>query len=225
MASSNITNLNCLLIENLLLNPLFGLITWFQLIILFVLFTSSAVLFRQFSKAKIPLHSNLTLLVFNAIIFYLINASFWAANLIRYKILVYTYSDNCNLLTPVWLAVVLIAPNYFYLIANTCIHFLIMLERVRATIFVRHYEREGIKFTAGGIIVVWILSISYTIYIICSALADNDAFGQPLGIVALTSKYNATIILYSFYATLFICVVITFCDFLVYRANKRIRRK
>lgn len=29
-----------------------------------------------------------------------------------------------------------------------------MLERVRATIFVRHYEREGIKFTAGGIIVV-----------------------------------------------------------------------
>jgi len=62
MASSNITNLNCLLIENLLLNPLFGLITWFQLIILFVLFTSSAVLFRQFSKAKIPLHSNLTVI-------------------------------------------------------------------------------------------------------------------------------------------------------------------
>ncbi|CAK5014600.1 unnamed protein product [Meloidogyne enterolobii] len=100
-----------------------------------------------------------------------------------------------------------------------------MLERVRATIFVRHYETEGIKFTAGGIIFVWFLSIIYTIYIICSALADNDAFGQPLGIVALTSKYNATIILYSFYATLFICVVITFCDFLVYRANKRIRRK
>lgn len=65
MSSSNITNLNCFLIENLLLNPLFGLITWFQLIILFILFTSSAVLLRQFSKAKIPLHSNLTVIKFN----------------------------------------------------------------------------------------------------------------------------------------------------------------
>uniref|UniRef100_A0A1I8BD54 G_PROTEIN_RECEP_F1_2 domain-containing protein n=1 Tax=Meloidogyne hapla TaxID=6305 RepID=A0A1I8BD54_MELHA len=200
MPSSNITNPNCLDIENLLLNPLFGFITWFQIIILFILFLFSALLFRQCRKSKIPLHSNLT-------------------------ILTYTYTDNCNLLTPVWLAVVLIAPNYFYFIANTCIHFLIMFERVRATIFVKNYEREGIKFAVGGIVVVWILSITYTIYIICSALADKETFGQPMGIVILTSKYNATIILYSFYIAIYISGVITLCDFFVYRANKKIIRE
>jgi hypothetical protein len=45
-------------------------------------------------------------------------------------------------------------PSYFYLIANTGIHFMIMLERIRATRFVRHYEMEGTKYGILGCLLV-----------------------------------------------------------------------
>jgi hypothetical protein len=62
-------------------------------------------------------------------------------------------------LTPVWLQFTLILPNYFYLIANTGIHFMIMIERIRATRFVRHYETEGTKYGILGCLLVVFISL------------------------------------------------------------------
>uniref|UniRef100_A0A914L2F7 Uncharacterized protein n=1 Tax=Meloidogyne incognita TaxID=6306 RepID=A0A914L2F7_MELIC len=71
----------------------------------------------------------------------------------------------------------------------------------------------------------WSLSIVYTIYVILSALADTDTFGQPMGVVYLTSKYNATIILYTYYLILFIATITTICDFVIYRINKTFKKR
>ena len=71
-----------------------------------------------------------------------------------FKVLLFTYTSSCELLTPIWLVVVLIAPLYFYLVANSAIHFAIMLERIRATLFVRNYEREGFRCGIFGVLVV-----------------------------------------------------------------------
>ena len=69
------------------------------------------------------------------------------------------------------------------------------------------------------------MSIVYTIYVILSALADTDTFGQPMGVVYLTSKYNATIILYTYYLILFIATITTICDFVIYRINKTFKKR
>ncbi|KAF7632443.1 hypothetical protein Mgra_00008138 [Meloidogyne graminicola] len=137
----------------------------------------------------------------------------------------FIYKDNCELLTPTWLVVFFVFPNYFYLIANSGVHFLIMIERVRATIFIGHYENQGKIYVIRGILLVWLLSIIYTIYIICSALADNETFGKPMGIAYLTSKYNSTIILFINYLVLFIATITTIFDFFVYHTNKKIKKR
>uniref|UniRef100_A0A915NA91 Serpentine receptor class gamma n=1 Tax=Meloidogyne javanica TaxID=6303 RepID=A0A915NA91_MELJA len=99
-----------------------------------------------------------------------------------------------------------------------------MLERVRATVCIWQYETKGKICAIRGTIVVWSLSIVYTIYVILSALADTDTFGQPMGVVYLTSKYNATIILYTYYLILFIATITTICDFVIYRKNKTFKK-
>nr|CAD2182945.1 unnamed protein product [Meloidogyne enterolobii] len=100
-----------------------------------------------------------------------------------------------------------------------------MLERVRATVCIWQYETKGRICAIRGTIVVWSLSIVYTIYVILSALADTDTFGQPMGVVYLTSKYNATIILYTYYLILFIATITTICDFVIYRINKTFKKR
>jgi len=55
----------------------------------------------------------------------------------------YTYNDPCDLLTPIWLVLVIHAPYFINTLAYPSFHFCIMIERARATLFAENYEKEG----------------------------------------------------------------------------------
>jgi hypothetical protein len=64
-------------------------------------------------------------------------------------------SRPCQLLTPVWLSVVLLAPNYVYSAGIPLFHFAVMAERLRATIWLRSYEQQGLgRWMVGAVVLV-----------------------------------------------------------------------
>ncbi|KAL3118836.1 hypothetical protein niasHT_008183 [Heterodera trifolii] len=225
-SAPNDTNTNCEFIEQLLLMPFYRILTWAQLLIVFAIFGFISALKFFYLRSKITIHGNFMILFANIVFIHLINAFFWGASIVRYKFLTYIYSSNCELLTPVWLAFLLGSPSYIYLVAYSGIHFSIMAERFRATVFARNYENE--RFTFGWICVLisWSVSFVYMFCVIFTALMDTDAFAKPLGLISLTSKsYNAQGIVCSYYAILALLIITAIGDVWVMRINKRLRNR
>jgi len=68
------------------------------------------------------------------------------------KLLVFIYTNPCQLLTPLWLVSILVGSLYLQQICYPTLHFCVMLERLRATLFLDKYENEGRKLTLFMII-------------------------------------------------------------------------
>uniref|UniRef100_A0A914I0J7 G-protein coupled receptors family 1 profile domain-containing protein n=1 Tax=Globodera rostochiensis TaxID=31243 RepID=A0A914I0J7_GLORO len=222
MNSSTICTVSssCIDIAQFLKQPLYQITSWVQLAIVLVILVSIFTLIRRWLVHKITIHGNLMILVFNLVFLYCLNAVFCGASIIRYKILFYFYSSNCDLRTPAWLAFVLTAPPYLYLAANPGIHFFIMAERCRATLFARHYENEGFRFGWICSAISWAFAFSFILYIILTDLSA-DGFSQPLGVVSLTSRNNAQGIIYLHYALLLLLIVTSIGDFWVKIMNQK----
>uniref|UniRef100_A0A183BIK2 G_PROTEIN_RECEP_F1_2 domain-containing protein n=1 Tax=Globodera pallida TaxID=36090 RepID=A0A183BIK2_GLOPA len=151
-------------------------------------------------KRCLPLHGNLKLMLLNLISV--------------------TCTDPCQYLTPVWLAYLLRMPAYIYLIASPLFHFAIMIERVRATIFVRKYEREGLKCGIGGIIFLWLITALFSVYIVYTSLQDTVTFSKPLIYISMTTKYNAQVFINIHYFFLFLVTCVSLADYVLIRLNK-----
>jgi hypothetical protein len=77
----------------------------------------------------------------------------------QFQVLYFFRTSPCNLLTPTWYSIVARLPGYLHLLALPMLHFAIMCERLRATLFSTFYEKEGISFSLMEMaIIVCILS-------------------------------------------------------------------
>uniref|UniRef100_A0A183BS33 G protein-coupled receptor n=1 Tax=Globodera pallida TaxID=36090 RepID=A0A183BS33_GLOPA len=204
--------------------PIYQTVAWIQLLIVFAILASILALVRQYLYNKITIHGNLKILFANIVFIHFVNAFFWGASIVRYKFLVFIYSSNCELLTPIWLSFVFASPSYIYLFAYSGMHFSILAERWRATRFALKYENESVCFGWACAVITWLVSLFYIFCVILTALLDSDAFAQPLGLISLTSKYNAQAIIYSYYAVLLLLIITAVGDFWVFYVNKKLIR-
>uniref|UniRef100_A0A914N925 G_PROTEIN_RECEP_F1_2 domain-containing protein n=1 Tax=Meloidogyne incognita TaxID=6306 RepID=A0A914N925_MELIC len=163
------------------------------------------------------------ILFLNIIALYSFQAIVWLFYNVRYKILLYTYNDPCDLLTPIWLVLVIHAPYFINTLAYPSFHFCIMIERARATLFAENYEKEGRLLGIYMSLFVWLISIIYYIYISLAALADTEEFGQPQGAIYMTTKYNALPMFYMTIFTLILMIVTTICDWRIIILNRKIK--
>ncbi|CAK5033784.1 unnamed protein product [Meloidogyne enterolobii] len=92
------------------------------------------------------------MLFVNIVIIIFINTITQFANSLRYILLVFIYTNPCQLLTPLWLTSILVGSLYLQQICYPSLHFCVMLERLRATLFLDKYENEGRKLTLFMII-------------------------------------------------------------------------
>ncbi|CAK5087548.1 unnamed protein product [Meloidogyne enterolobii] len=60
-------------------------------------------------------------------------------------VLLLYYKDPHELLAPLWLVSLLVGSFYIQVICYPSLHFCVMLERLRATLFLNKYENEGRK--------------------------------------------------------------------------------
>lgn len=73
-------------------------------------------------------------------------------------------------------------------------------------------------------ILQWLISMGYMTFVIVSALADTELFGQPQGIIFLTSKYNNQPIFCISIFTLGLTIFTAFCGWHITVLNKRLRQ-
>uniref|UniRef100_A0A1I8BKZ4 G_PROTEIN_RECEP_F1_2 domain-containing protein n=1 Tax=Meloidogyne hapla TaxID=6305 RepID=A0A1I8BKZ4_MELHA len=121
MTNINLTSLS-ITFEQSLINTGFSTVLRINLVILFIILLLICELIRQFLKHPIIIHGNLMLLIF-------------------------IYNDPYQLLTPIWLVSILVGSLYLQQICYPSLHFCIMLERLRATLFLDEYENKGRKLT------------------------------------------------------------------------------
>ncbi|KAL3101846.1 hypothetical protein niasHS_003255 [Heterodera schachtii] len=171
-------------------------------------------------KPNLPLHGNLKLLLLNVLFLYSIFALSYLITSVRYLFIFATFSDPCQCLTPIWLAFLLRMPAYVYLVASPLFHFGIMVERVRATIFVGKYEREGIKCGIGITIFMWLLAVLFCTYIVITAFADTVTFSKPLVYLSMTTSFNAQVFINIHYLFLFLVICVALADYLLIKLNK-----
>nr|CAD2178110.1 unnamed protein product [Meloidogyne enterolobii] len=157
MNSNNSTpNINLTLLsinfEQSLLSPGFSNVLRINSIILLIILILIGELIRQYLEHRILIHGNLLMLFVNIVIIIFINTITQFANSLRYCLLVFVYTNPCQLLTPLWLVSILVGSLYLQQICYPSLHFCVMLERLRATLFLDKYENEGRKLTLFMII-------------------------------------------------------------------------
>ncbi|CAK5080095.1 unnamed protein product [Meloidogyne enterolobii] len=108
---------------------------------------------------------------------------------IFFKLILLFYKDPKELLTPLWLVCFLLGPFYIQILCYPSLHFCIMLERLRATLFLERYENEGKKLAVFMNVFCWVISIGYSMYIILMAFADPTMAIQ--GAIFLSTKSTA----------------------------------
>ncbi|KAI3415660.1 hypothetical protein GPALN_005253 [Globodera pallida] len=140
-------------------------------------------------------------------------------------VLALTYSDPCDCLSPVWLVYVVRMPFYAYIAGSPLLHFGIMVERVRATVFVRDYEKEGRKFGIGIFIFMKMLTLAFCAYVYGTSKMDTELTGKPMVYFTLTSKFNSSQLIYVHYFFLFLVICISIADYALIRMNNKLKSK
>ncbi|KAF7631199.1 hypothetical protein Mgra_00008573 [Meloidogyne graminicola] len=217
----NITSLS-LIIEQSLLSPAYAVVLRVSLVLLFVILLLILELIRQFLKRRIAIHKNLLLLFTNIVILYFIHITAQFITMFRYCLILLYYKDPCELLTPFWLAATLVGSFYLYTVCYPFLHFCIMLERLRATLFLHRYENEGRKLVVVMIIFLWVSAICYTTFIILVAYADPTMSVE--GALLLTNKNNLIVSVYVNIITCLIVIFTAYCDWKITKLNGQIHQ-
>ncbi|KAL3093348.1 hypothetical protein niasHS_005862 [Heterodera schachtii] len=171
----------------------------------------------------VKLHANLVIILISVFLLYalfvwsIVVAAAWNFYLAL------TYSDPCDCLSPVWLVYAVRMPFYLYIAGSPMLHFAIMIERVRATLFVHNYERAGTKFAVGILALVATLLVAFCVYVYFSTIID-PTFEKPMVYFTLTGRYNATELLYAHYFFLLLVICISIADYFLIRMNRRLKR-
>ena len=110
---------------------------------------------------KFPIFSYFSATLFSSIWFMFVhvssrNSAIWLQNIslilfhFNFQLLCFLIGplnlSPCSSMTPIWWSAIVHVPKYFESLFMPLIHFTLMLERVRATLFMDQYEREGLHF-------------------------------------------------------------------------------
>nr|CAD2186738.1 unnamed protein product [Meloidogyne enterolobii] len=142
---------------------------------------------------------------------------------LRYCLILLFYKDPKELLTPLWLVCFLLGPFYIQILCYPSLHFCIMLERLRATLFLERYENEGKKLAVFMNILCWVISIGYSIYIILMAFADPTMAIQ--GAIFLSTKSTANLTIYISILTTLMVILTALSDWKITKLNKKIKQR
>ncbi|CAK5042603.1 unnamed protein product [Meloidogyne enterolobii] len=71
-----------------------------------------------------------------------------------FRLILFTYSNPCDCLIQVWLVYLIRIPDYLYILGSPLFHFVLMTERVLATIFVKIYDKQGKMFGVTATIIL-----------------------------------------------------------------------
>uniref|UniRef100_A0A183C7Q1 G protein-coupled receptor n=1 Tax=Globodera pallida TaxID=36090 RepID=A0A183C7Q1_GLOPA len=171
----------------------------------------------------VKLHANLVSILISVFLLYAIFVWSFIVAAAWHFYLALTYSDPCDCLSPVWLVYVVRMPFYMYIAGSPMLHLAIMVERVRATLFVHSYERAGTKFAIGILAIVVVLVTAFCVYVYFSSIID-PTFERPMIYFTLTGRYNATELLYVHYFFLLLVICISIADYFLIRMNRRLKR-
>uniref|UniRef100_A0A914HXN8 G protein-coupled receptor n=1 Tax=Globodera rostochiensis TaxID=31243 RepID=A0A914HXN8_GLORO len=177
-SSSELLQPYCDTIEKVLLGSDY-FVMHIQLLLLGAELILICILFRYYGKHRIAIHGNLRLLFANILALYFIHSLAWFVYFMRYRILLYTYSNACDLLSPVWMVPVFMGPYQVYSVAYPSFHFAVTFERIRATFLAHKYEKMGPQLIIKIICAIWLGSLAYLVVIVCFALADRNLWPPP----------------------------------------------
>jgi hypothetical protein len=143
---------------------------------------------------------------------------------------------------PIWWSAIVRGPQYFECVFMPLIHFTLMLERVRATLFMDKYEQEGRHFGLISLLTVvpispflyykfaffqWLLSLLFFLFIFLTMLMDNGwDLNKQLAFTSLISiNYNNWAVIFILYAILPIIFVTILADLLIVFRNKKAQKQ
>ncbi|KAL3074466.1 hypothetical protein niasHS_015296 [Heterodera schachtii] len=228
MDTSNFSTPNALLpycktIEEVLLGSDYY-VMHIQMFLLTCVLILIVILVRQYVKLRISIHGNLRILFINILVLYFFHSLTWFVYFLRYRLLLFFYTNACDLLSPVWMVPVFMGPYQVYSVAYPSLHFAVTFERIRALFLVHQYEHMGPKLIIAIVCAIWLASLLYLACIVGLALADPQISGHPQGVVYLTSDYNANLIFWAMLFTMLLVVATALCDWRIYLLNKRLNR-
>nr|CAD2180808.1 unnamed protein product [Meloidogyne enterolobii] len=148
------------------------------------------------------------------------------ANMVEYFmnfIVLFTYSDPCECLIPVWLVYLIRMPFIIYVNGSPLFHFAIMIERVLATVYVKIYENQGKIFGIISSIIAWTLVFIHCLYSYITTQMDTDTFGHPMVYLTLTTKYNSQMLIFANFFFLFLVICIAIADYYLIVRNQKIK--
>nr|CAD2178830.1 unnamed protein product [Meloidogyne enterolobii] len=208
-------------LEQSLLSPAYVIVLRTEIVLLFTILLLICELIRQFLKRRIAIHINLLLLFVSIVVLYFIHSATQFATVLRYFVLLLYYKDPHELLAPLWLVSLLVGSFYIQVICYPSLHFCVMLERLRATLFLNKYENEGRKLAIFMITITWATSIGFMAFIILQAYADPSM--EILGALYLTTKSTSEILIYVNILTTIMVIMTAFSDWRITIMNRRIQ--
>ncbi|CAK5069999.1 unnamed protein product [Meloidogyne enterolobii] len=98
--------------------------------------------------------SMIRILISNILIIYLLLTLSYIVEAFNNFLILFTYSNPCDCLIQVWLVYLIRIPDYLYILGSPLFHFVLMTERVLATIFVKIYDKQGKMFGVTATIIL-----------------------------------------------------------------------
>uniref|UniRef100_A0A915CXS5 G-protein coupled receptors family 1 profile domain-containing protein n=1 Tax=Ditylenchus dipsaci TaxID=166011 RepID=A0A915CXS5_9BILA len=178
----------------------------------------------KYKQHKIPIHPNFLLIAANLILLYIYHSVGSIAICIRYQFVIRYYTDPCEILTPVWLNVLLLSTQYIYTQAFVLSHFALTTERIRATIALKTYETQGLCYSIFCLTIVWTLTLLTTAAIIITACFD-PAFSKPLIHTTFTTSSNSSYLIALNFILLFIVICTAILDYIIIVKNRNNKKR
>uniref|UniRef100_A0A914MV40 G_PROTEIN_RECEP_F1_2 domain-containing protein n=1 Tax=Meloidogyne incognita TaxID=6306 RepID=A0A914MV40_MELIC len=108
----------------------------------------------SYKTKSLKFHTNLIILISNILIIYLLLTLSYIVEAFNNFLILFTYSNPCDCLIQVWLVYLIRIPDYLYILGSPLFHFVLMTERVLATIFVKIYDKQGKLFGVTATIIL-----------------------------------------------------------------------
>nr|CAD2192618.1 unnamed protein product [Meloidogyne enterolobii] len=174
----------------------------------------------SYNTKSLKFHTNLIILISNILIIYLLLTLSYIVEAFNNFLILFTYSNPCDCLIQVWLVYLIRIPDYLYILGSPLFHFVLMTERVLATIFVKIYDKQGKMFGVTATIILWSLNFLFALYVYLSSSLNFD---QPLAYITLTNVSNSFYLINIHYFIFILIISIAIGDYLVIKRNRKIK--
>ncbi|KAI1701283.1 serpentine type 7TM GPCR receptor class ab chemoreceptor domain-containing protein [Ditylenchus destructor] len=134
-------------------------------------------------------------------------------------------SEPCQFLTAIWINILLRLYSYIYHSAYVLFHFALTIERARATVFARRYEKENSSYAIICIVIVWILTAIINGYIVILAVQDKEFMEKPSLTITITTTTTSNYLVLTSFCFLAIIVITAAIDYFLLCTNRQNKSK